>query len=105
VDYLEVVMKILLIKSFIVALALAPVFYIGNLSAHPERYGGEGAVHPYGHHGAYGAAGYHPEARAYGRGAEEGAAANQGGNQGAGNGGVYVEEQQAAPLPAPPPQG
>lgn len=48
-------MKILLIKSFIVALALVPVFYIGNLSARPERYGGEGAVHPYGHYGAYGA--------------------------------------------------
>ena len=54
--------------------------------------------------GEYGRAGngYHPEARAYARGAEEGAGQNNGG----GGNNIYVQPQEtnAPPPAAPPPQ-
>lgn len=60
-------------------------------------------VHPYHPAAGYGAGGYHPEARAYARGAEAGAGENSGG----GGSPIYVEPEQGvqAPAPAPAPQG
>lgn len=89
------------IKILLVILFVVPMFYSGNLQANESIVAVRGGGRVHAHPAAAGHHPYHPEARAYSRGAEAGAAANGAAGAGVVAEPIYSQQPLQTTIPQP----